>query len=316
MFDGGGNYDGSGGDTYINVGADGSWLGLGSTNDYTNDPPTYSDNPTSGSGGTNDNNYTNPVTNTIPNYLAGELGNEIFDMTEERATLLTIHRRLNMNIVETDFLKNNREAALQIESYLLSHTTTEETENARAHLALLINDTAYASANAQAGFPQIGTDAWVNVAWKRVIDEGIPGWGSLNAQEKALAKSNPREALNYRNASLDAIEEAKNLAIRRLGIEGSKMRNSTYGNDRDVINAFQHSYWNANLTTRIGKDRTKVWTDAHESSLPNDDDNNFATQMDFFNNEIGRNIGQVWRDNPQGLGLTLAQLVESWLNSG
>ena len=147
-----GNSDPSGPDTYINVGADGSWLGLGSTNDYTNDPPTYSGDPTSGSGGTIENNYNNTNTTTNPNYLAGELGNEIFDMTEERATLLTIHRRLNMNIVETDFLKNNREAALQMESYLLSHTTTVGTDNAHAHLTSLMNNAAYRLANQQAAY--------------------------------------------------------------------------------------------------------------------------------------------------------------------
>ncbi len=88
------------------------------------------------------------------------------------------------------------------------------------------------------------------------------------------------------------------------------------GNDRDVFNAFQHSFWNANLTTRMGSERAKVWADAHESGLPNNSDNNWATQMDFFNNHVGREIGQLWRDNQQGFGITLAQLVENWLNNG
>ena len=117
--------------------------------------------------------------------------------------------------------------------------------------------------------------------------------------------------MQYALKSKDAIKEAQAFSQRKFGGP-----NIEEGNDRNRVNAFQHSYWNALLTLSMGAIRTKVWVDAHEWGLPNNPDNNFATQMDLFNNQIGRNIGDTWIGNPQGLGVTLVTLVENWIESG
>jgi hypothetical protein len=87
------------------------------------------------------------------NYLAGEVGNEIFDMTDERATLLYINRRLGLGYSETQLLKNNREVAVQIENYLRDHTNTVGDKFAQKHLSLVLSDVDYALFNSEESFP-------------------------------------------------------------------------------------------------------------------------------------------------------------------
>jgi hypothetical protein len=162
----------------------------------------------------------------------------------------------------------------------------------------------------QIGFSNINSENFVDKVWEKfMLDEG---WNNLNDMEKIIAKQNPSELLTYYFSSKDAIAEARNYSFRRFGGP-----NDEPGNDRNIVNAFQHSYWNAVLTIRMGADRTKVWTDAHEFGLPDNPDNNFATQMDFFNNHQGREAGQVWQASvQQNLGMTLAQTIENWIATG
>ena len=53
--------------------------------------------------------------------------------------------------------------------------------------------------------------------------------------------------------------------------------------------AFRHAYWNAFDTAQFGSYVTKLFTDAHEWNSANQP---LESQMDFYNNQIGRNIGQ------------------------
>jgi hypothetical protein len=262
---------------------------------------------TGGGGGYNPNPQ-NPNPNPNPNYyLADEIGNEMFDMTDERVTLLYINNRLQLDVFQTQLLRNNRNAAVQIEDYLRNHNNVEADNNAKVHINLLMSDIDYFTANNGAGFPQIGTDAWINAVW--TLGQG---WGDLNEQEKQLAKQNPGEFIQYALASKDAFAETIKFTEEKLG---QNKKNDAIGNDRNNINAFQHSYWNATLSVKIGTVRAKVWTDAHESGLPNNPNNSMASQMDFFNNYKGREVYDTWRSNPN-LGVTLAELIKSWLNNG
>jgi hypothetical protein len=125
----------------------------------------------------------------------------------------------------------------------------------------------------------INSNNFIDKFWNNlVLDEGL---SNLNAQERQLAKDNKIEFLIYGTSAQRAIAETRI----RFG------QNIEVGNDRNRVNAFQHALWNAYMTWDLGRDRTKVWADAHESGLANNQDNNFATQMDFFNNEVGRRIG-------------------------
>ena len=181
------------------------------------------------------------------------------------------------------------------------------------YLGLLTDDDAFFNANKNAGFPTLGTDAWVDAVWTLG-----PGWGSLNAQEKSLARNHPIEFHHYAENSKLTIREAQNFAIRRLGAAGAANRNQTKGNDRDKFNAFQHSYWNGLLSSALGTARAKVWTDAHESGLPNTPDMNFATQMDFFNNQIGRDSWDIWNTSDLDFQMnnSLSKLIEDRLDIG
>uniref|UniRef100_UPI0040488D01 DUF6973 domain-containing protein n=1 Tax=Flavobacterium sp. TaxID=239 RepID=UPI0040488D01 len=53
--------------------------------------------------------------------------------------------------------------------------------------------------------------------------------------------------------------------------------------------AFRHAYWNAFDTAQFGSYVTKLFTDAHEWNSGNPP---LESQMDYYNNQIGRNIGQ------------------------
>jgi hypothetical protein len=53
--------------------------------------------------------------------------------------------------------------------------------------------------------------------------------------------------------------------------------------------AFRHAYWNAFDTAQFGSYVTKLFTDAHEWNSGNQP---LESQMDFYNNQIGRNVGE------------------------
>ncbi len=232
-----------------------------------------------------------------PTFYLGQL-------TDQARDFLTIK---GFSQIEIDFLSFSPAIVNQIFSYLSINDSVDALRFCHLHLNLCIENSDYWLANIQQQ-PELGTEAWVDALWT-----GVPGWGNLNLAEKSLAVLNPIEAFQYRSQSLLAINEAQAFAVRRLGASGALNRNSTPGNDRDKVNAFQHSYWNALLTLKMGRDRAKVWTDAHEWGLPNVPDMNFATQMDLFNNHIGRDIGHSWLTFS---GISLIQAVEDSLNNG
>jgi hypothetical protein len=102
---------------------------------------------TNGGGSTNTGNST-----TGTNLLADEVGNQIFDMTDERATLMYIHYRLNLDYGQTQFLRINREIALQIQDYLMGHDNTQGHMYAKVHLSLLTENPDYKIYNQQLGY--------------------------------------------------------------------------------------------------------------------------------------------------------------------
>lgn len=96
---------------------------------------------------------------------------------------------------------------------------------------------------------------------------------NLNTAEKKLVAKHPVEATqNYQSAKI-----AKEKTIEKYKKNGYQ----------DASDAFRHAMWNAELTTRIGAGRAKVWTDAHEQGVTDKLDKS----MDMFNNNLGRTIG-------------------------
>ena len=108
----------------------------------------------------------------------------------------------------------------------------------------------------------------------------------LNGLEKALCK-------------------AHRIVCVRVAIAGFKARGSSQAAYRDGnvggrIDCFRHTYWNASMTRSVGSEHAKAWGDAHENGYPE----NRATpkarllsDMDFFNNDVGRKIGEANEDS-------------------
>ena len=158
------------------------------------------------------------------------------------------------------------------------------------------------------GYPNININNFIDIAWDAKIREGF---SNLNAAERLLAQNNKIEFLIYGSSSSIAIDEAKKYSQRILG-----GLNVGVGNDRNIVNAFQHSYWNGLLSVNMGVDRAKTWTDAHEWGLANNPDNNFATQMDFYNNHRGREVGEEFMSSPNRGIVTLPQMIEQRIIAG
>jgi hypothetical protein len=63
--------------------------------------------------------------------------------------------------------------------------------------------------------------------------------------------------------------------------------------DNDLANAFKHAYWNALMTKYMDYDFAKYIADNHEL---NPGGTQKQTDMDFWNNKVGRDIGEALKD--------------------
>lgn len=100
----------------------------------------------------------------------------------------------------------------------------------------------------------------------------------LNKAEVILAASNPVVAVNVYGQADQATKRTEELFV---------SPNADHHNG----NAFKHAYWNGLMTGHllVGETWAKKWADAHEEASTNA----LATQMDLFNNAVGR---QVYKD--------------------
>lgn len=80
-----------------------------------------------------------------------------------------------------------------------------------------------------------------------------------------------------------------------------------------IGDAFRHAYWNALNVIDLGLVITQQLTTAHEDRLPSYAFGNMETQMDLFNNEIGRNIGLQIGD---GSFMSVEDAVVQAVNNG
>lgn len=137
--DGGGS--GGNGDIIINgnIGADGSWLGLGSTNGYSSDP--YSGNISNGGGGSSSN-------------LNTEIDNTLFDVAGQ-TTVMAYYQGIymfQMGFSDTEFedFYFNQRLFTQVEHFLQTYGRTQENiQIIRTHRDLLLQYPAYNQANSQ-----------------------------------------------------------------------------------------------------------------------------------------------------------------------
>jgi hypothetical protein len=104
---------------------------------------------------------------------------------------------------------------------------------------------------------------------------------------------------------LNALEQklcsAHRIVCVRVAIAAFKARGSSQaeyheGNVGGRIDCFRHTYWNAAMTRSVGADYAKQWGDAHENGYPENRataKDRVLSDMDFFNNDIGRKIGKA-----------------------
>lgn len=226
-------------------GETGSSVGSGGYFDYGGG--TYYDNTGgTGSSGSTSTSSTGAYPNT--NYLIDEIGNEIFDLTEERATLLYINIRLSMTYQETQFLRINRAAAVQIENYLRNNTTFLGAENGRAHLTLLINDVAYRTANQQAFY-----SSNIIESLGRYKKAGFTADEFARLYDNKVLSQQVEAFLNRQNYSVEAYNVAK---IHTFLSQKQSYKNALIATNYDnrVIDALLQSYRNNELATILHSD--------------------------------------------------------------
>ena len=137
---------------------------------------------------------------------------------------------------------------------------------------------------------------------KDYISENLKPFGQTpNALEILLFSIFPEKVIFHIGNSNEALERASQL-----------VQNGTLtGIHNGKADAFRHTYWNAMDASEIGSYVTKLFTDAHEW---NSDNHPLETQMDIFNNNIGRQIGEPLASNtPNSL---IASIVLTYIQNG
>lgn len=121
----------------------------------------------------------------------------------------------------------------------------------------------------------------------------------LKSCEKDLIASSPIYMANALNVYYNSfIAEMKTEQV--FGINGLN----------DCSDAFRHSYWNALNTTSVGITGAVLFAAAHECDSPS---SNLGTSMDYFNNEVGQQIGL---NNPDATAELMSSIVLQALMNG
>lgn len=121
----------------------------------------------------------------------------------------------------------------------------------------------------------------------------------LNACEKDLIRSSPIYMAN-------ALNVFYNPHVAQLKTE----QIFGYNGLNDCSDAFRHSYWNALNTTSVGISSAILFGAAHKCGSPS---SNLGTSMDYFNNEVGRQIGS---SNPDATSEMLSSITFQALVDG
>ncbi|GAB4498807.1 MAG: hypothetical protein OHK0052_12750 [Anaerolineales bacterium] len=119
---------------------------------------------------------------------------------------------------------------------------------------------------------------------------------SFNEEEEKLIKNNPIEMLKLIDTPNKAVAETQSR------FNGDKMED-------DKADAFRHAYWNALMTKYSSKDFAEQVGTAHEFASTK----SLAKTMDLHNNEIGREIGEIYKDRSDD---EIADAIQHQLDKG
>jgi hypothetical protein len=145
-------------------------------------------------------------------------------------------------------------------------------------------------------------DSYIEKNFKMPSDSNLADpLGKLNSREKELIVLFPVQAIMHYGNSKEAFDKAAKLAS-----NGTLTR--AHNGKAD---AFRHAFWNAMDTAEFGDSVTKLFTDAHEW---NSENHPLETQMDIFNNGVGRFIGTQF--NILSSSSDISKLVITYIFSG
>ncbi len=114
----------------------------------------------------------------------------------------------------------------------------------------------------------------INDAGKSISETDV-GFDPSGPGEWGMALRHPWDAIKAKQAADQAGAEER--------------QNHLINSHNDENDAWRHARWNQLMTQRIGAERAKQFSDAHERSNPNPMS---ETLMDLYNNQIGRSLAK------------------------
>ncbi|MBX3229568.1 MAG: hypothetical protein KIT84_04475 [Labilithrix sp.] len=122
---------------------------------------------------------------------------------------------------------------------------------------------------------------------------------TLDVYDSDLFKLNELEKTLCRSHRIVCVR----VALAAFKARGASQAAYRDGNVGGRIDAFRHTYWNAAMTRSVGEDHAKAWGDAHENGYPQNratPKDRVLSDMDFFNNAVGREIGREHANSSDG----------------
>ena len=247
-----------------------------------------------GGGGSSDPNNGNPSDNSQSGYLPTNpyeftpnmFDNPVYDDPNYVNAIKAQHFFSNLSYAQQVWANENVENYNQLIQYRIDNNWSDESEEfveeliegLEANPQPIYNSSDYPGDNEGMPF-----EWWNN---KEFIIENLKMKDESNLLEK---DPNEREILLFMAYPAQALLHIKNSNF-ALNTSVELVENGVLTRIHNgKADAFRHAYWNAFDTAQFGSYVTKLFTDAHEWNSANQP---LESQMDFYNNQIGRNIGQ------------------------
>ena len=245
----------------------------------------------SGSNGGSDSGqvYTAPV---IPTYTSINLTTAL-SLSPAKQTWIsnngTVKKQLQQFLFNYPFSTSNFTFALNAVNFYMQNTSSTINQEFISEIMLAIDSNPQAVYDIN-NFPG-KTDNMPFEWWKdnSYIQQNLKMVTDSNINS-APPQPNEREVLLFSQFPLHALVHVKNSNI-ALNKSKSLVTNGTFTRIHNgKADAFRHAFWNAYDTVQIGATITKLFTDAHEWNSGN---NALESQMDFYNNQEGINLGNT-----------------------
>lgn len=122
-----------------------------------------------------------------------------------------------------------------------------------------------------------------------------------NILERSVIRTNPIDALIVQGSRVETDKVVSNINANKGSEERLNPQSDNLGN------AIKHTFWQATVTSVIGREEAKKFGDAHEKG-DIEGSTETARQMDLANNEVGYDIGTKFSINSSGSAILSAIL--------